>query len=244
MCTAAGNFFHACLEKMDLQAPDTWQALVQQQLALHGIDGAQFADTALSTLRTAVESPLWPGGPHLSGQKAGTLLREVEFYFPVKRLRVRGIARAFEDCGDDWAALAPVVAALSAHDIDGYMKGYIDLVFSHAGCFHILDWKSNWLGPSPDAYGPDALASAMRAHRYFLQYCFYAVALDKYLALRIPDYNYERHFGGACYVFLRGLDPDRPGWGVVQARPPQALVNALGQALDAARMEIQETVTV
>ena len=68
----------------------------------------------------------------------------------------------------------------------------------------------------------------MRAHRYDLQYLLYTLALHRYLAARLPGYDYDRHFGGACYLFLRGM---RPGaghtLGVHWARPDLALVQTL-----------------
>ena len=32
------------------------------------------------------------------------------------------------------------------------LKGFIDLVFEHDGRFYVLDYKSNWLGSSDEAY--------------------------------------------------------------------------------------------
>ena len=77
----------------------------------------------------------------------------------------------------------------------------------HEGRWYILDYKSNWLGPAPGDYGPEALAEAIRAGGYPLQYLIYLVALHRYLATRLPGYDYERHVGGAFYLFVRGIDP-------------------------------------
>lgn len=67
----------------------------------------------------------------------------------------------------------------------------------------------------------------MTRHDYFLQYCLYCVALHRYLTLRVPNYDYEQHFGGVYYLFLRGM---RPEWGaqfgVFRDRIEQALVYA------------------
>lgn len=46
----------------------------------------------------------------------------------------------------------------------------------------------------------------MRAHRYDLQYQLYSTALHRYLRHRLADYDYDRHFGGVIYLFLRGMD--------------------------------------
>lgn len=31
-------------------------------------------------------------------------------------------------------------------------------------------------------------------------------ALHRYLRHRLADYDYDRHFGGVIYLFLRGMD--------------------------------------
>ncbi len=48
-------------------------------------------------------------------------------------------------------------------------------------------------------------------HRYDLQYQLYTLALHRYLRHRMADYGYEPHFGGVIYLFLRGVDGQRPG---------------------------------
>jgi len=64
---------------------------------------------------------------------------------------------------------------------------------------------------------------------YTLQYHLYTVALHRYLKLRLPGYEYERHFGGVRYLFLRGLDPARPEMGTFSARPAGAWVAELSE---------------
>jgi exodeoxyribonuclease V beta subunit len=44
--------------------------------------------------------------------------------------------------------------------------------------------------------------------RYGLQYAIYTVALHRYLKIRLADYDYQRHFGGVYYLFLRGIEDD------------------------------------
>jgi exodeoxyribonuclease V beta subunit len=45
----------------------------------------------------------------------------------------------------------------------------------------------------------------MISHDYILQYTLYLAALDRYLQLRMKDYNYADHFGGVFYLFIRGM---------------------------------------
>lgn len=112
--------------------------------------------------------------------------------------------------------------------LNGMLKGFIDLVFEHEGRFHVLDYKSNWLGASDEAYRVETMQAAVLAHRYELQYLFYLLALHRLLKVRLPDYDYDRHVGGALYLFLRGSGA--PSRGVFAARPPRAVIEALDAA--------------
>ena len=112
--------------------------------------------------------------------------------------------------------------------LNGMLKGFIDLVFEHEGRFHVLDYKSNWLGASDEAYRGETMQAAVLAHRYELQYLFYLLALHRLLKVRLPDYDYDRHVGGALYLFLRGSGA--PSRGVFAARPPRAVIETLDAA--------------
>jgi exodeoxyribonuclease V beta subunit len=115
--------------------------------------------------------------------------------------------------------------------LQGWLRGFIDLVFTAGGRWYVLDWKSNHLGPRPEDYASAGLIDAMAHHHYFLQYHLYLVALHRHLRLRLPDYDYDRHIGGAYYVFLRGLGPV-PGQGVLFDRPPKRLIVGLSDLLE------------
>lgn len=45
----------------------------------------------------------------------------------------------------------------------------------------------------------------MAENNYHLQYHIYTVAVCKYLALRIPNFDYSTNFGGVIYLFVRGV---------------------------------------
>ena len=112
--------------------------------------------------------------------------------------------------------------------IHGFLRGFIDLVVEHAGRWYVVDYKSNWLGPTPDDYASKTLNETMRAGGYTLQSLIYLVALHRYLATRLPGYAYERHIGGAFYLFVRGIDPAaRMDRGVHFDRPAAACLHAL-----------------
>jgi len=72
----------------------------------------------------------------------------------------------------------------------------------------------------------------MREELYILQYHIYALALHQYLRRRVPDYQYERDFGGAAYVFIRGVGRTAaPDHGIFFDKPLPELIHALGGEL-------------
>jgi exodeoxyribonuclease V beta subunit len=69
----------------------------------------------------------------------------------------------------------------------------------------------------------------MAREHYMLQYHLYAAALHLHLRARLPGYDCGRHFGGVYYLFLRGIDPKRPG--VFFDRPAPERIEALAKFL-------------
>jgi len=67
----------------------------------------------------------------------------------------------------------------------------------------------------------------MARHHYVLQAQLYALALHRHLRQRVAGYDYDRHFGGAFYVFVRGVKPGQAGSGVWFGRPPQDRIAAM-----------------
>jgi len=96
----------------------------------------------------------------------------------------------------------------------------------------VLDYKSNHLGRSLDAYAAPALVPAMARGHYWLQYLIYVVAVHRWLGRRLAGYDYDRHFGGVRYLFLRGMDPTRgAASGVYADRPSRAVIERLDAML-------------
>ncbi|NLC00873.1 MAG: hypothetical protein GX789_06355, partial [Pseudomonas formosensis] len=104
--------------------------------------------------------------------------------------------------------------------------------------YYVVDYKSNWLGVDASAYTQDAMTTAVLEHRYDLQYVFYLLALHRQLRARLPDYDYDRHVGGALYWFIRGSGGQ--GTGLWHDRPPRALIEALDRLFAGqAQVEVQ-----
>lgn len=106
------------------------------------------------------------------------------------------------------------ISALEGFSLEnGFLKGAIDLLCEFQGKYYIIDWKSNWLGPSCEDYQQTNLQQAIVENQYDLQAKIYREALKKYL--KIFNCNFNACFGGIYYIFLRGLDPLRPQNGVI-----------------------------
>lgn len=104
---------------------------------------------------------------------------------------------------------------MSWRELNGYLRGFIDAVFRHGDRYYLIDYKSNHLGSQQADYLPDRLLQPMIDHDYILQYLIYVIALDRHLGQRLEGYEYDKHFGGVYYLFLRGLAQSHaPGCGI------------------------------
>lgn len=93
----------------------------------------------------------------------------------------------------------------ASQDFADYLKGAIDLIFMHEKKVYLVDWKTNWLGPSYEFYNKEGMQASMEEHSYTLQARIYAKAVKNYFALFLGQ---DFDFGGAYYIYLRGLSPN------------------------------------
>jgi exodeoxyribonuclease V beta subunit len=234
--TKTGNLLHEILEEIDFTAAAGPAAdkLFADKLAAYGFDPA-WQETVARTVRLALATPLIQDGEGLTlaGVARADRLSELGFYVPLNRLTPDRLERLLSETGIAPAAGFPEgIGRLRFQPVRGFMRGYMDLVFRHAGRFYLVDWKTNFLGDTVADYRPEALAQAMREAFYPLQYHLYVLALHRYLKRRLPAYDYGDHFGGVFYLFLRGLDPEHPGaTGIYRDRPSRETIAALERAL-------------
>ena len=235
----AGTALHELFEAVDfsLQPVEPARQLVREKLSQFGFE-ASWHETVLQMLRDVLSVPLDPDKAEfsLSSLPQARRLHELEFSFPLNLLTSKRLRAAFavQRSVEFPTGLPEALEQLDFVPVRGAMKGFIDLVFERDGRFYLADWKSNFLGPDLEAYGQAALRETMMKEMYVLQYHLYAVALDRYLAFRIPEYQYSTHFGGVYYLFLRGMRPEHGSeYGVFYDRPSEALVHELSHCLHA-----------
>ncbi|MBV9300092.1 MAG: exodeoxyribonuclease V subunit beta [Verrucomicrobia bacterium] len=232
----AGVFLHDVLEHLNFQAPDQIDQLVRLKLAAHGIKGNGLREALCAQLRLLLETPLetpWESDLTLSRIPPPDKVSEVEFSHPIVSLRPDQLQKFFvKHGGPELPSEFPSsLGRLNFRPVDGFMRGFIDLLFRFRDHYYIVDWKSNWLGDRPSDYDEAGIRARMLQHSYFLQYHLYTVAADLYLSRRISGYEYDKHFGGVFYAFFRGLDLEKSGRGIFHHRPSPKLINALRQLL-------------
>jgi len=216
-----GNLLHEILEDLNFQAVDS--NLIQMKMGFHRFD-LNLQPTLEKLLENVLNAPL-KDGVCLADISNHHRLNELEFYYPVDMLtahQLNGLLIPYWQQRWNIDFRKPFFL-----DWQGFMRGFIDLIFEHNGQYFLVDYKSNRLGNHLNDYAPNKLPLAMEEHQYFLQYHIYCVALHRYLEQRLQDYDYEKHFGGVFYLFLRGMHPDYPQNGVFYDKPDASFIKQL-----------------
>jgi exodeoxyribonuclease V beta subunit len=235
--TRSGTCLHLLLETLDFTRLDAriLSDAVREALRDHGFE-AGWEEAVCRMVRSVVSTPLDPDREALRLDRVPLedRLNELSFFMPLRPLApktLRDLLRSHAGSGIP-AVLPKQVGRLRFSRVQGAIRGFVDLVFRFEGRYFLVDWKSNDLGPSMEDYRRERVEAAMTEGLYHLQYLLYTLALDRYLAARVPGYDYGSHFGGVFYVFLRGVDPDfGPGYGLFRGRPPEPLIRSLRRGL-------------
>lgn len=166
----------------------------------------------------------WPQGFALVDLAAGQLAVELEFLLELHQVNAQELDQLISSHTQGNNYGPPATYKL----LNGMLKGFIDLVIEHQGRYYIVDWKSNYLGGDDASYSQAAMQQAIYRHRYDVQYMLYILALHRHLKVRLPDYDYQQHMGGAIYSFLRGWkNPNSQG--LFHDLPPKQVIEQLDQ---------------
>lgn len=222
-----GTCLHSLFESLDFRCDSEAELveLVDTKLVEYGIE-RRWTPVVVKLLNAVLETPLNAEGLRLKGISNARRINEMEFHYPVRQLDMAVLRNLVLDQG---FATSPILNRLfekiEFSQLQGFLKGFIDLVIESNGRYYLLDYKSNWLGTDQSYYNQGRMQTAMIAHHYPFQYLFYVLALHRHLQQRLPDYDYERHFGDVYYLFLRGMKPETgPEFGVFQERPPGGFI--------------------
>ncbi|MDN3518085.1 exodeoxyribonuclease V subunit beta [Aquisalimonas lutea] len=212
----AGTFLHGVLEEaagtgFDRVLADGGRWLretVAERCRVRGWDGwAPVLTGWLADVLTA-DLPLGAAEVRLAALTAGDCRAEMEFMLQADGVTTEALDRLVH------RHVLPGQArpALRRDQLNGMLKGFVDLVFAWRGRYYVIDYKSNWLGDRDAAYSPEAMAATVLDKRQDVQYSLYLLALHRLLrARRRADYRIDAHLGGAALLFLRGIGADGRG---------------------------------
>ncbi|MGI9345635.1 MAG: UvrD-helicase domain-containing protein, partial [Gammaproteobacteria bacterium] len=207
--TQTGLFFHHALECIIEQhltacnAQDIEHMIQQMQLCERYQLPPDAAVIAASALHQLLHLTLEPAPVCLADLPPDHTASELEFDLPLSPDWHRKLHALNLLSGN----LSPLGRTGGRH----YMKGFIDLTIVHNNRYYLADLKTNWLGDDIAHYQTENLAQTAQQQHYDMQLNLYGLALHRHLQLRLPDYDYDRHFGGSFLLFIRGLNPKQEG---------------------------------
>ncbi|MGK0372658.1 MAG: exodeoxyribonuclease V beta subunit, partial [Glaciecola sp.] len=209
----AGTFLHDVLETIDftkLCVHSALNSLNTHAVNQHNVDELQLSGWFEQVLTTPLLRAAGSDDICLKDLSPTDTLKEAEFYFPIDGLSIASMTQLINTyrqqvCTQYHLNTYPDLQ-LSHEMMEGAMHGYIDLIFEYKGQYYVADYKSNFLGDSAQNYQSTAIAQDVLSHNYDIQYLIYSVALHRYLSTYLPNYSYEEHFGGVCYLYLRGME--------------------------------------
>ncbi|CCQ11749.1 Exodeoxyribonuclease V beta chain [Pseudoalteromonas luteoviolacea B = ATCC 29581] len=233
----AGSCLHEIFELIDFKAPTvatddkrTLRDAIEFVFEKYHID-LEWLNETERWITACLKAPLFEntlGTLSLSQLSQSQCLVEMEFNLPLSPLNASQLNKLLSE-------FTGHVTQLRFDQVQGLLKGFIDLIFEWQGRYYVLDYKSNYLGDTAKDYQLDNLETVMSSHQYHLQYVIYTVALHRLLRARLTDYDPNHHLGGALYLFLRGL-PD--GQGVYFRKMTQSELNAFDALFDNNKQEV------
>ncbi|HIQ07360.1 MAG TPA: exodeoxyribonuclease V subunit beta, partial [Thiotrichaceae bacterium] len=142
-------------------------------------------------------------------------LKEMPFYFKVEAMQTHKINQLL--------AHDPAYLELNRQQMHGQLTGFIDLICEYQGQYYVMDYKTNYL----EQYTTETMTRSMHEHNYGLQYWIYSLVLHRYLQQTLEGYDFNQHFGGVRYLFVRGMNPDTPCSGVYEYYPSLSVLEEL-----------------
>ena len=219
-----GLLLHAIFEQLDFKADIDSQCknIIPRLAPRFGLDGDKHKIILTDWLKQVLQTELNQPGLSLSVLSSHQRLNEIAFDFALDYVDINQLNNLLSEIS------GTQLEGVIAQNFRGLITGVIDLVFEYRGKYYLADYKSNLLGNRLEDYAPDLLRQAMFDRRYDLQLLIYSIALHRYLRKRIPGYQFETHFGGAYYLFIRAMRPHSGAkYGVHFERPTLASIEAL-----------------
>ena len=201
-----GLLLHSILEHADFQSLESIESgrLIERELRAFGFDSG-LGPTVQADLQLVGSTPLTTerDAPRLIDIPEHAQLRELEFTLCVDRPKLSGLAAILKEHGAPAAApgYPERLAEMSSQKLQHFLRGYIDLMFEWQGRWYVADYKSNTL----PTYESAVIAEAVQREHYLLQAQLYTAAAQRYLKQQVPGYDSATDWGGALFLFLRGM---------------------------------------
>jgi exodeoxyribonuclease V beta subunit len=223
--TNAGDLLHSIFEWIDFTDSQNWIGVIEKSLSRYLPKKSEFKEPLNEFLKVILNTEISiSGGEKITLNKISNAQKcnELEFDLNLNEFQVSKLADLSNDTID--------IHTSNAGKLYGILNGLMDLFFEYNGKYYILDWKSNYLGDDLNDYATDKLDDVMNENNYHLQYLIYTYAAKRFLEFKIQDFDYEKHFGGVIYLFLRGVR-EGSDTGFFTTIPSLAEINALDAIL-------------
>jgi exodeoxyribonuclease V beta subunit len=198
-----GNMIHELLEWIDFTDDKHWEKVIRRTFAKHypsKMDNPEWRQHLKTLLTHIVQVQLQTSNPFsLDAISRTDRVNELDFHFPMpEAIQPQKIQEVLPS--ED-----PRELQVISRKVNGFMTGFVDMVFVKDGKYYILDWKTNFLGDTLEYYRDEHLLHAMNAHNYHLQYLIYSVGLRRYLRKQLGTAYSDAVLGGVYYLFIRGM---------------------------------------
>ena len=220
-----GNMLHYIFENIHFTNNERWQTVIDTAIKrFTPAYKASYESKLVEVLSHVLNADIRVGDTAFHLAKIGNdqRIHEFEFDFPVDVFQ----PAILQTLSNEKIS----INVKDRYELEGIMNGKIDMLFEYQGKYFVLDWKSTFLGDSLENYKESSLEEAMNENNYHLQYLIYTLATKKYLESRLPDFDYEKDFGGVLYLFVRGMRKGTNS-GIFNCKPTLEQIDALDRLL-------------
>lgn len=222
---ASGNLWHKIMENLDFDTDkNTRDIYIKKQLEKTKYKTDEFVNAVTTVIDNLLNKNLGSflgTSLYLKDIPQKNRISELEFYLNIKNLsKLKDVLIDYFEMKKKTNFLNSI-EKLRFEELESFINGFIDLVFTDGNKYYVIDWKFNFLGSNADDYNIDNLEKEMLGNYYYLQYHLYMLALYKYLKTKNKSIGME-HIGGVFYIFARGIQ-DNNDTGIYFDRPIEFL---------------------